>query len=168
MKCARWNRHEQVPVLDSAGRVLAESIMADRDYPPFARSARDGFAVRAADLPGELQLIGEVRAGEVFEGSVGAGEAVEIMTGAPLASRRRCRGDDRAYAPRRRPRHRSDRILKPGDNFNPRGVEAQRRRYGARPGQRLGFAEIAVLAMVGRECVSVYRAAARGDSSDRR
>src|SRR5437879_5945896 len=75
---------DQVSLLDSAGRVLAEPIFADRDYPPFARSARDGFAVRSQDLPGTLRVTGEVRAGEMFRGSVRTGEAVEIMTGAPL------------------------------------------------------------------------------------
>ena len=55
---------EQIPSLEAAGRILAEEITADRDYPPFPRSARDGFAVRSADLPGELTVIGEVRAGE--------------------------------------------------------------------------------------------------------
>ena len=63
---------------------MAEPIFADRDYPPFARSARDGFAVRSADLPGDLHVIGEVRAGQVFANTVGPHEAVEIMTGAPL------------------------------------------------------------------------------------
>ena len=61
---------ETVALADAAGRVLAEEITADRDYPPFPRSARDGFAVRAADLPGELQVIGEVRAGDAFIGRV--------------------------------------------------------------------------------------------------
>jgi molybdopterin molybdotransferase len=75
---------EQVPSLEAAGRVLAEEITADRDYPPFRRSARDGFAVRAADVPGELRVMGEVRAGDVYRGSVSPGGAVEIMTGAPL------------------------------------------------------------------------------------
>ena len=75
---------EPVRTLQAIGRVLAENVPADRDYPPFARSARDGYAVRAADVPGELKIVGEVRAGQMFEGSVGAGEAVEIMTGAPL------------------------------------------------------------------------------------
>src|ERR1700719_2934168 len=75
---------ETVALAEAAGRVLAEEIPADRDYPPFPRSARDGFAIRAADLPGELHVIGEVRAGEVFAGAVAAGEAVEIMTGAPV------------------------------------------------------------------------------------
>src|SRR6202795_1254916 len=75
---------EEVPLGEADGRILAEPITADRDYPPFARSARDGFAVRTADLPGELRVIGEVRAGEEYSGSLSPGEAVEIMTGAPL------------------------------------------------------------------------------------
>src|SRR5438270_5214419 len=55
--------------LDCAyGRVLAADAHADRDYPALARSVRDGFAVRAADTPGQLQLIGEVRAGEIYQG----------------------------------------------------------------------------------------------------
>src|ERR1700674_642024 len=65
---------EPVALLDANGRVLAEQILADRPYPPFPRSARDGFAVRAADVPGELRVIGEVRAGEAFSGGVGPGE----------------------------------------------------------------------------------------------
>ncbi|MEN6604476.1 MAG: molybdopterin molybdenumtransferase MoeA, partial [Bryobacteraceae bacterium] len=75
---------ETVPFEDAAGRVLASRVTADRDYPPLARSMRDGFAVRAVDLPGTLDVIGEVRAGTIFTGSLGAGQAVEIMTGAPV------------------------------------------------------------------------------------
>ena len=75
---------EDVPLDACEGRVLARDIPADRDYPPVSRSLRDGFAVRAADLPGELRVIGEVRAGERFDGEVRPGEAVEIMTGAPV------------------------------------------------------------------------------------
>ena len=66
-------------LLAAAGRVLAERVLADRDYPPFARSSRDGFAVRAADLPGALQVIGEVRAGEKSTQEVGAGQAEGVM-----------------------------------------------------------------------------------------
>jgi molybdopterin molybdotransferase len=68
------------------GRVLAQAVMADRDQPPFDRSTRDGFAVRAGDVAAgaELKIIGQVRAGERWAGRVGAGEAVEIMTGAPV------------------------------------------------------------------------------------
>src|SRR5271163_736544 len=80
----RRDRVEEVSVLDAAERVLAEDVAADRDYPPFNRSARDGFAVRASDVPGELLVTAEVRAGEEFDGEITAGTAVEIMTGAPL------------------------------------------------------------------------------------
>src|SRR5271157_5285518 len=81
---------ETVDLLASAGRVLAERIVADRDFPPFARATRDGYAVRAADLaqlPARLEVLGEVKAGDWPEPgrcSVGRGQAVGIMTGAPL------------------------------------------------------------------------------------
>ena len=157
MQNARRGRDaEPVGLADAAGRVLAESIAADRDYPPFARSARDGYAVRAEDLPGELRLIGEVRAGEVFQGALAAREAVEIMTGAPLPS-----GADSIvmieHAAREDGRVRIDRTIEPGDNFSPQGIEARGGATLLEPGRRLGFAEVALLAMVGRECVQVYR-----------
>jgi molybdopterin molybdotransferase len=147
---------EQVPLLEAAGRVLAEEIMADRDYPPFRRSARDGFAVRAADVPGELHVIGEVRAGEVFRGSVSCGGAVEIMTGAPLPE---C-ADAVAmveHTERSGDRVKVTRSLDSGENFNAQGVEARQGSIVLSPGCKLGFAEIALLAMVGRECATVYR-----------
>src|SRR5689334_12647359 len=79
---------ERVELLMAGGRVLAEAVVADRDFPPFARATRDGFAVRAADVgqsPATLKVIGEIRAGGADAGiSVGTGEAAEIMTGAPL------------------------------------------------------------------------------------
>jgi len=147
---------EQVPSLEAAGRILAEEITADRDYPPFPRSARDGFAVRAADVPGELQVIGEVRAGEIFPGLVGPGGAVEIMTGAPLPE-----GAD-AVVMVEHTEHignlvRIARPVKSGENFNARGIEAKHGSVVLSPGRRLGFAEIALLAMVGQQCATVYR-----------
>src|ERR1019366_1351408 len=75
---------EEIGLEDAAGRVLAEEVAADRDIPALARAVRDGYAVRAIDLPGQLEVIGEVRAGERFAGVVGPGQAVEIMTGAPI------------------------------------------------------------------------------------
>ncbi len=73
---------QTVALEDAAGRVLAEPIAAELATTlALARSVRDGFAVRAADLPGELVIIGEVRAGESFAGDLGRGQAVEIMTG---------------------------------------------------------------------------------------
>src|SRR5450755_4642522 len=81
---------ETVDLLAGLGRVLAERILADRDSPPFARAARDGYAVRSVDLaevPARLEVVGEVKAGDWPEPqacSVGPGQAVGIMTGAPL------------------------------------------------------------------------------------
>ncbi|TNC63231.1 gephyrin-like molybdotransferase Glp [Rubellimicrobium roseum] len=77
---------EEVPLLDAAGRVLLRPVAARRDQPPFAASAMDGYALRAADVsPGAvLCILGESAAGRRFEGRVGPGEATRILTGAPL------------------------------------------------------------------------------------
>jgi molybdopterin molybdotransferase len=152
----RRGEREEVHVLDAAGRILAEDIAADRDYPPFHRSARDGFAVRAADVPGELLITGEVRAGEIFPGQMSANGAVEIMTGAPLPS-----GADAVvmveHVERRENRVAISRSMKSGENFTPQGTEARRGEIVLRAGHRIGFTETAVLAMVGREQVQVFR-----------
>ena len=78
---------ETVSLLDARGRVLAERVVADRDQPPFDRSTRDGYAVRAGDIAAgrEMRVVGSVRAGERWQGeTLREGEAIEIMTGAPL------------------------------------------------------------------------------------
>lgn len=99
-------RIERLPLAAARGYRLARDVIADRDYPPFARSMMDGFAVRSADLKGllppvadgrrdwrgeresspsvELKVVGEVPAGQVSERAVGPGEAIAIMTGAPV------------------------------------------------------------------------------------
>jgi molybdopterin molybdotransferase len=69
------------------GRIVAEDVRADRNYPPFNRSTRDGFALRAADAAqagAQLRLIGESRAGVPFAGIVEPGTCVQIMTGAAM------------------------------------------------------------------------------------
>lgn len=73
---------ERVPVDDALGRYLAEPMLARRTQPSAAISAMDGYAVRAADLPGGWTVIGESAAGHPFAGRVGAGKAVRISTGA--------------------------------------------------------------------------------------
>jgi len=75
---------EAVSLAQSIGRVLAEDVTAVRDQPPFAASAMDGWAVRAADCPGTLKIVGESAAGHGFEGAVGPGETVRIFTGAAV------------------------------------------------------------------------------------
>lgn len=147
---------EDVPLSGAAGRVLAEQAAADRDYPPLSRSVRDGFALRAADLPGEFLIIGEVRAGDIFTGDVGPGEAVEIMTGAPVP-----RGADCVvmveHCSVAGEKMVTDRVLSLGDNVNPQGSESRSGEVVLEPGTCLDFAEIALLATVGRHHVWVYR-----------
>ena len=75
---------ETVAIQESIGRVLAEDVAAVRDQPPFAASAMDGWAVRSADAPGTLRVVGESAAGHGFSGTVQAGEAVRIFTGAAV------------------------------------------------------------------------------------
>src|SRR5487761_1342092 len=78
---------EKIKLENGLGRILAQEIVADRDYPPFDRATRDGFAVRAADCReagARLRVIGEIRAGGKFVGAVNAGECVQIMTGAAM------------------------------------------------------------------------------------
>jgi molybdopterin molybdotransferase len=72
---------ERVPIATAAGRVAVEDVPARVDLPPFASSAMDGFAVRSADLPTTLRIVGESAAGRPFEGALGPGMAVAISTG---------------------------------------------------------------------------------------
>ena len=146
---------EEIGIEDAQGRVLAGDIPADRDYPAAGRSIRDGFAVRAADLPGELRVIGEVRAGTRYEGAVGAGEAVEIMTGAPMP-----RGANAVVmvetVTRADERVRIDRPAAPGQFVNPQGAEAHAGDTVVPAGTRLDYAAIAMLASVGCYRVPVF------------
>src|ERR1700674_4836578 len=77
---------ELVELLDSPGQILAEPVLADRNFPAFPRATRDGYAVRAADLaklPATLAVIGEIKAGAAAVLKVESGQAAAIMTGAP-------------------------------------------------------------------------------------
>ncbi|HTQ56524.1 MAG TPA: gephyrin-like molybdotransferase Glp [Bryobacteraceae bacterium] len=146
---------ERVPIAAAAGRVLAEAVAADRDYPALSRSVRDGYAVRASDLPGALQVIGEVRAGDRFGGEVGPGQAVEIMTGAPVP-----RGADAVvmveYVRREGARVTAGQSAEAGQFINPQGCEARAGETLLHPGKRLDFTDVALLASVGWERVPVY------------
>ncbi len=146
---------EQVSLSEASGRVLAQAVRADRDYPPVSRSVRDGFAVRAADLPGDLLVIGEVRAGESFAGELQPGQAVEIMTGAPMppgadsvvmVEHVTVEGD-RVHVPR---------TLAPGENVSLHASQGRVNAVLLEPGHRLGFAEAGLLAMVGATRVPVF------------
>jgi molybdopterin molybdotransferase len=147
---------EQVPLAEAAGRVLAADAAADRDSPAVARSVRDGYAVRSADLPGQLEIIGEVRAGERFAGVLAAGQAVEIMTGAPVPS-----GADAVVMIEHTWREGSrvviDRAADAWQFINPRGCEATGHEVLLHAGKRLDYTDVALLAAVGRSHIEVYR-----------
>jgi molybdopterin molybdotransferase len=77
----------EVGLLDALGAVLTENVTADRDVPPFRNSAMDGYAVRGADVAQggvRLRVVGAVAAGSLPDRAVGSGEAMRIMTGAPM------------------------------------------------------------------------------------
>ena len=147
---------EEISLEDAAGRVLAEDVAADRDTPALARSVRDGYAVRAADLPGELRVIGEVRAGERFTGEMGPGQAVEIMTGAPVPA-----GANAVvmveHVRREGDLVRIDHAAVPRQFINPQGCEAAAGEVILRAGMRLDYSGVAMLAAFGRERVRVFR-----------
>jgi molybdopterin molybdotransferase len=147
---------ESVPLGAARGRILAEDAPADRDYPPFNRSVRDGFAVRAAELPGTFRVIGEVRAGETFSGSVQPGEAVEIMTGAPMPEGadavvmvEQCRrnGDGTVS---------TDSRLTSGSNIAARGCEARAEAAVLTRGARIDYTGVSWLATTGHAQVEVF------------
>jgi molybdopterin molybdotransferase len=151
----RLPESERIELPFSAGRILAEEILSDRDYPPFPRSVRDGFAVHAADLPGRVKVIGEVRAGERYPGIVGLGEAVEIMTGAPMPD---C--SDAVVMVEHVVREgewiSTDRKVKPGENFNTRGCETHAGDLLLQPGHRIDYSSVAMLATAGYTTILVY------------
>ncbi|PZS13304.1 MAG: molybdopterin molybdenumtransferase MoeA [Solirubrobacterales bacterium] len=73
---------EEVALAQAYGRFIAEDLRAAVDLPPFASSAMDGYALRGADTPGRLEVVGESAAGTPYRGELGPGQAVAISTGA--------------------------------------------------------------------------------------
>lgn len=151
---------QEISFHESLGRVLAEELVATCDIPPFFRSALDGYAVRASDVknaPVDLEIIGEIRAGGSIPVKIGAGQAVSIMTGAPVPEGadavqmvERCRVSEEGQKVT---------ILKPvraQDNIAERGSEARAGQVVLEAGHRIGPAEIAVMATFGHTRVRVY------------
>jgi len=158
---ARAQGKELVDLLDCAGLVLAETVVADRNFPPFPRAARDGYAVRAtelASLPARLAVVGEIKAGAPPEAipALQSGEAAPIMTGAPVPN-----GADAVVMVEYTSRH-GDTVeitkgVSPGENVVPAGAEARRGDRLLAPGVRLDHAGIAVAASAGRTHLLVHR-----------
>ena len=151
---------ELTPLLTGIGLILAEPVFADRDFPPFPRAARDGYAVRAADLkniPAKLEVIGEIRAGgpEVSEIRVEFGQAVSIMTGASSPP-----GADSIvmveHTSRKDNQVEINKRISAGENIVSAGSEAKQGDRLLVPGMRLDHAAVAVAASVGRTHLLVY------------
>jgi molybdopterin molybdotransferase len=150
---------EAVPLLQALGRVLAGPVLADRDFPPFPRATRDGFAVRAADLstlPATFEVIGQIKAGAGFSRTVESGQAVEIMTGAALPA-----GADAVvmveYTAQSGDQVEIQRAVAPGENVVPTGAEGRAGQVLIEPGQRIRPAHVAMAAAVGKSKLLVYR-----------
>ena len=158
----RARTKEKVEILASLGRVLAEPIAADRDFPPFRRAMRDGYALRAADLgslPATLEVIGEIKAGappEAVPREVGAGQAAAIMTGAPAPN-----GADAIvmveYTSLSGKRVTVTRSVARGDNIVEAGSEARKEQFLLHHGTRMDYGAIALAASVGLQTISVFR-----------
>ena len=149
---ARTPAEQRVTITESHGRVLAGDIVADRDYPALRRSLRDGFAIHASDVPGVLRIRGEVRAGEGEQPRLEAGEALEIMTGAPVPE-----GADAVvmveHVTRDGARVTMERAAEPGQFINERGSEAKQGGVLIAAGTKLDASHVAAAAMAG--CVEV-------------
>jgi molybdopterin molybdotransferase len=156
LKVVRRVGAERIAVRQALGRILAEEITAPGDLPPHDDSAMDGFAVRAAEGAAERRIIGEAAAGHPFGKRVEPGEAVRIMTGAPLpdgadavvmVEHAQVAGESVTFT----------KAIAPGDNVRRRGEDLRAGQLVLRPGDALGPAELGVLASVRRAAVCVAR-----------
>ncbi len=155
---------EKVSILDVLGRVLAEDIVATRDNPPWDNSAMDGFAVRWADIkpehsiqkPVSLAVIEDVPAGTMPSKEVGSGQAIRIMTGAPIP-----RGADTVLKVEDT-EHTADsvRVLKAepkGANIRPQGEDVKKGDCIIARGTRLRPSEAGMLAILAKPFVFVHQ-----------
>jgi molybdopterin molybdotransferase len=145
---------------EADGLVLAEDLRADRDYPPFDKALMDGFAVRCGDiesLPAELAVIGTVSAGQQPDRAVARGQAIAVMTGAPMP-----RGADGIVpvedVQRTFSKARILRSTTPGRYIARKGSDARAMEVVLPRGTRLGPAQLAVAASIGAQLVSVFAA----------
>jgi len=139
-----------VSVWDALGLVLAQEVQTDREYPPFDRSTRDGYAVHSKEAvpAAQLKCVGEIKAGDTVREALAAGTCLQIMTGAAVAA-----GADAVVMIEHTSREgdlvRFERAAQPGQNIVPRGSEALAAQTILTPGMRLGYAELALAAQVG-------------------
>ncbi len=145
-------------ISDCLGYVLAEEIRSDREYPPFDRSTRDGYAVRATEAGAgkTLRCVGEIKAGDTVSEELAESGCVQIMTGAAVPV-----GADAVvmieFTARESETVTFQREAKAGQNIVARGSEAKAGDLALRPGARLGYAELAIAAQVGAVNLLCYQ-----------
>ena len=150
---------EWVPLTESVGRFLARDVAADSDLPPFDRSQMDGYAVRALDveqIPQSLKIVGESAAGRGWRGEMQSGEAVRIMTGAPVPKG----ADSVQQVERTREINNGSHVeiletAALGRSIVKRGDEIKKGEVVLRAGDRINSAAVAVLASFGYARVEV-------------
>jgi len=135
---------EDVPVARAAGRVVAEPALAVTDLPPFDSSAMDGYAVRAADTPGSLTVVGHSAAGKPESRELGPGEAIVISTGAVVPE-----GADAVVPVERTSGEVEVEGVRPGENVRPRGGDARTGEVIVERGDVLRPAQLGALAAAG-------------------
>lgn len=154
---------EEVPVCEAGGRILKEAIYAPFSQPPFDRSPLDGYAFKSEDSMGAskeapvlLKVIGQVDAGGVYEGTVKKGEAVRIMTGAPIPAGCDCvlRQEATDYGEETVAIYES---LKPYSNYCYKGEDIKEGSLILKKGEKLSAITQGVLASMGFEKVKVIR-----------
>ncbi|MDR1015181.1 MAG: molybdopterin molybdotransferase MoeA [Coriobacteriales bacterium] len=164
---------ERVALIESHGRILAQDAASDIDISPFDNSAMDGFAVRfadfeaasvSADAPLTLDIVGVIGAGAVYEGTLQQGQALRIMTGAPLPQgadtvvkieETTVDGADAGCPEGRRVAFRA--MPQRGEHIRPRGMEARKGDVLLRVGERISPPGVGLLASTGNAEVQVYR-----------
>lgn len=150
---------ELVPVTRALGRVLAEDVRAPFDVPPADNSAVDGYAVASADIPSagasELVVVADLAAGSVFDGRLAAGQALRIMTGAPMPA-----GADTVY-PQEIVERSDARVrigpLAKGANVRLRGEDVEAGAIVTEAGTVLRPQEIGLVTSLGAWQLMVYR-----------
>lgn len=155
---------EKISILDALGRVLGEDIVAARDNPPWDNSAMDGFAVRWEDIkqehaiqkPVTLKIIEDVPAGKMPSQTVGPGQAIRIMTGAPIpkGADTVIKVEDTEHTPE------SVRIFKPearGANIRPQGEDVKKGDCIIPKGTQIRPGEAGMLAILAKSFVFVYQ-----------
>ncbi len=147
-------RAETIPLNAAIGRVLAQDVAAIRDQPPFTASAMDGWALRSADAPGALLIVGESAAGHGYEGVLGAGQAVRIFTGAAVPV-----GADTIVIQEDATRE-GDKVTVPasvaGDSIRPAGGDFRAGQALLAKGTRIDPWRLSLAASAGRSELSVH------------